>query len=706
MLPRKASDIIVFMRKFIAPFLLLSLIIVVFHSWFSSGFLTSNDFLYFSKSMIKDATFNIYAWDWHSGLDGFARFVSPYSWIFPFINFPQVVFGKLGFDWTFIERVVYFYPLLMLLIFSPILLVKYFFPKNKFYLFSVLIFSFNTYSLLLAGGEIFLALAYSLMPIVLVLFAHMIDIRDNDGFSKYKYSFIAGLVFAVQIMIDPRFAFVTVFCVVFYSIFYAIFKVGNFNKDKIKKYVYNLIFIFLIPGIIAVLLHAFWIIPSIMHGGNPVEALGVSYSTGGAVQYLSFAKLENTISLLHPNWPENIFGKVYFMRPEFLLLPVLAFASLFFISKTKDQKTNIYVLFFALLGLVGAFLAKGANDPFGAVYLWAFNHIPGFIMFRDPAKWYPLVAISYSILIPFSIWKIYEWLQSQPKFLISNFKFLIKFQNRIINLQNLFIMLITLYLILLIRPAILGQLGGMFKATVIPNDYVKLEKFLVNQPDYFRTLWIPSKQRFGYYSNNHPEMSAQVLFNVTDNQSLFKKLSEENTENLLQEASIKYVIIPYDSEKEIFLSDWKYDNLIYLQTVRETQKIPWLKQVASFGKIIVFAVPNPKGHFWSPSKTLSLAYEYINPVKYSVNIKNAKKGDIIVFAESYDVKWIAENSTFHVQSSKFDNKFNSFVLPANGNYNLRIYYTPQDYVNIGLVISGITLFVLAGGLLFLIIKKK
>jgi len=132
--------------------------------------------------MIKDATFNIYAWDWHSGLDGFARFVSPYSWIFPFINFPQVVFGKLGFDWAFIERVVYFYPLLLLLIFSPILLVKYFFPKNKFYLFSVLIFAFNTYSLLLAGGEIFLALAYSLMPIVLVLFANMIDIRNNDGF--------------------------------------------------------------------------------------------------------------------------------------------------------------------------------------------------------------------------------------------------------------------------------------------------------------------------------------------------------------------------------------------------------------------------------------------------------------------------------------------------------------------------------------------
>jgi hypothetical protein len=246
----------------------------------------------------------------------------------------------------------------------------------------------------------------------------------------------------------------------------------------------------------------------------------------------------------------------------------------------------------------------------------------------------------------------------------------------------------------------------MFKPTIVPEDYVRLEKFLVNKPNYFRTLWMPSKQRFGYYSNNHPEMSAQVLFNVTDNQSLFKKLSEENTEKLLQEASIKYVIIPYDSEKEIFLTDRKYDNLIYLQTLRETQKIPWLKQVASFGKIIVFAVPNPKGHFWSPYKNLSLTYRYISPVAYEVNVRNTKKGNVVIFAESYDSKWVAKYSGFTVQSSKFDDRFNSFVLPTNGSYSLKVYYTSQDYVNIGLIISVVTLVISVSSLIVLVIKKK
>jgi hypothetical protein len=87
-------------------------------------------------------------------------------------------------------------------------------------------------------------------------------------------------------------------------------------------------------------------------------------------------------------------------------------------------------------------------------------------------------------------------------------------------------------------------------------------------------------------------------------------------------------------------------------------------------------------------------------------IKNAKKGDLIVFSESYDSKWIAENTQFKIQSSKFDDRFDSFILPQDGDYSLKVYYTPQDYVNIGLVISVGTLIVSLFTLLILLFKKK
>jgi hypothetical protein len=690
------------MEKLIKPFLLLLLVITVFHAWFLPGLLSTFDFPYYSPLMMKDASIMPYAWGFHVGLDGFARFISPYSWVLPFINIPQVIFGRLGMDWGLIERITYLYPLLILLLISPVVLFKTVFPKNKFYLMAIIVFSFNTYSLLLFSGEIFVALAYCLIPLILAIFIKILS--DKNAISKTIYSIAAGLVVSLQIMFDPRVAYVTLSAVALYAVFsilYLVFSKKSRNLN-IKSSLNYFVFIIFIPGAITLLLQAFWILPSIFHGGNPVESLGAGYSSVGAVQFLSFAKLENTITLLHPNWPENIFGKVYFMRPEFLLLPVLAFASLFFIKRSETSKEKVYILFFALLGLVGTFLAKGSNDPFGGIYLWMFNHIPGFIMFRDPAKWYLLVAISYSILIPFSMWKIYEWLSDHAEFRIKDSRFINK--NKIFNMQNIFVVLVVGYLLFLIRPALLGQLGGTFKTTTIPAEYTKLEQFLSSQNNFSRTLWVPSKQRFGFYSNNHPEMSAQILFNITDNKQLMQKL--DVSEKLLQKAGVRYVIVPYDSQGEIFLSDRKYDNKVYLQTITQVKKIPWLIPISGFGKIAVFALPNAKGHFYITNQNSEISYKYISPVEYSLSVTNAKKGDIVVFAESFDGKWVAETANLKLKTEKYDGRFNSFILPGDGDYSLRVYYTPQDYVNIGVIISIISFVGTLGALIVLVIKKK
>jgi len=439
------------MAKFIKPFLLFVLIIIVFHAWFLPGTLSTFDFPYFSKLMMKDASIVPYAWGWHVGLDGFADFLSPYSWVFPLIYTPQVIFGNLlGMDWSLITRLVFLYPFLILAIISPVLLMRYVFPRSKFCLLAVIIFLFNTYGLLLASGEVFLAMAYALAPIIFVLFLQMLKIYDTKSLKKYIFPVIAGLVLSLQIMNDPRITYVTMTMVALYILAYFISHIKDLNKHSARNYIYPVVFLLLIPGITVVLLNAFWIIPSILHGGNPVEALGYSHSSVSAVNYFSFAKFEDTISLLHPNWPENIFGKVDFMKPEFLLLPVLAFVSLLFIDKLKEKKDRLYVLFFAFLGLLGAFLSKGTNDPWGVIYLWLFKYMPGFIMFRDPTKWYPLVAISYTVLIPFTIWKTYELL-SQKKF------------------KKLFVGIAVVYMLFLIRPAIFGQLNGLLKSTSVPK---------------------------------------------------------------------------------------------------------------------------------------------------------------------------------------------------------------------------------------------
>lgn len=85
----------------------------------------------------------------------------------------------------------------------------------------------------------------------------------------------------------------------------------------------------------------------------------------------------------------------------------------------------------------------------------------------------------------------------------------------------------------------------------------------------------------------------------------------------------------------------------------------------------MYGVPLLNYHFWSPSRTLSLSYEYISPVEYKLDVKNTHKGDIIVFAENFDPHWIANTVSgirYQVFSTKYQGRFNSFVLPQDGNY--------------------------------------
>ena len=296
----------------------------------------------------------------------------------------------------------------------------------QFKLLGIFIFVTNSYILLLvSGGQMGIALAYSITPLVSVSFIKI-------AVQNLKLSIITGILFSIQVMFDIRIAYITITAIILYLILHFIK-----SKETLRSSLYILIYSLVIPLGITGLLHAFWLLPLLFSGTSSInQQLGDIYTTTEAVKFFSFAKLENSLSLLHPNWPENIFGKVGFMKPEFLALPIVAYLSLLFInSKFKIQNSNSkIILFFALLGLVGAFLAKGASEPFGQVYIWLFEYVPGFVMFRDPTKWYLFIAISYAVLLPFSVWKIWEKMSGKSLF------------------KNLFLILIILYLLFLIRP--------------------------------------------------------------------------------------------------------------------------------------------------------------------------------------------------------------------------------------------------------------
>ncbi|MCL4353593.1 hypothetical protein M1615_03980 [Patescibacteria group bacterium] len=744
--------------KIVPIIIFILLLFLSFRSWFNTNSVIAyGDYPFFWKSWLgrfsTNYTIPFSAWAPSSGLGGEMIFLlgsAPYDFI------TGIALSVFRDNWNLVQRVVWLWPFLLISAATSYYLAKKILAGNKFVIFAPFIFVFNTYILMVVGGGQIagVGLAYSISPLVLIMFIKLINSftlhpqNFKSQTSNLKSQTLAGLVLAIQVMFDPRIAYITMAAAGLYwflSLFLLVkqepvlldkFKNQNskikITAQKLKVFIYSFIFVFMVPIIAASLLHAFWLLPFFLYHQNPIQQLGSAYSTVRAVKYFSFARFEQAISLLSPYWPENIFGKVGFMRPEFLILPILAFSSLLFVTSSKiknqksklqfkiqdfnnnsaiEQSSNKTVIFFALLGLIGAFLAKGAQEPLGQVYLWLFDHFPGFIMFRDPTKWYTLVALSYSILIPFTLWKIYEYLNAKIKSQKSKVKI-----TRYI--PSLFLILTALYLILLIRPALFGQLTGTFKSRKVPHDYVKLEKFLSSQKTFSRTFWVPTTQRFGFYDTLHPEVSAQAFFNLYNYSRLLKKIRTSDTEKLLREAGVKYVIVPDDSQREIFLTDRKYNNKLYLQTINELKKIKWLRELhcglrtadCGFGRIAVFEVPRPKSLFWLKSKVKSqkskAEYKEINPTKYEVKVSNAKKGDLLVFSESYDKYWIAKSPISNLQSQTYDGLFNSFRLSKNGSYSLEIYYAPQKWVDIGLIISGLSFFSVIAYIIFGLRRRK
>jgi len=278
----------------------------------------------------------------------------------------------------------------------------------------------------------------------------------------------------------------------------------------------------------------------------------------------------------------------------------------------------------------------------------------------------------------------------------------------ILNKKNNFIgtsiqIIFLLYFWWLLHPLFIGQSVGTLHHSDIPQEYIQVKDFLVNQQTFYRVLWIPVPPKYVFYTDIQRSVSAQELLNIYNQKELLNKFKAKDTEKLLQEANVRYVIIPDDTEKQIYITDRKYDNSKYNELVKTLSIIPWLKRLKSFGNVIVFQVPDQKDHFWIDSPKAKVSYKAISPVEYKVDISNAKKGDRLVFAEGFDPHWVAKiiSSKYKVPSIKYDKLLNSFILPEGGNYTLDVYYTPQKWVNIGIWISLGTLVLAIGSLIIL-----
>lgn len=604
----------------------------------------------------KSLPSSTFTWNSHKGIDLGGNYSST-LWIDTSAQVLPTFLIQRGIPSLIVQKLVFFFPFLALAFFGSIFLFKTLFPeKDKVRFLVPLIFGLNTYILMVVGGgQMGIGLAYALAPLVLAAF-----IRSSQTL-RIRNQFVTGLLLALQVFFDLRLALLTVGI----AFLYCLFHLG----PNLKKYLK----IFVPPFFIVLGIHFYWLLPMVLVRR---AALPMGHGEAGWVEFLSFANFSDSFSLLHPNWPENIFGKIYFMRPEFLVIPLLAFASLLFMSKLGRQ-TKKNLLFLALLGLIGAFLAKGSRAPWGSLYLWLFGNLPGMSAFRDPTKFYLLTAIAYSLLIPFTLGEMINKIKKKTvvKYLILG-AFLV-------------------YWLFTIRPAYLGQLGGLFQIKAVPQEYQALKDFIVGQPDFFRTLWLPKRHCFAFYDNNHPAIESPELFSAEE----------------LAVMGVKYVIIPYDTEGDIFVEDRKYDPEKRLALEKELDQLPWLKKVKLADKIAVYKTPGYRDHFFlEESDEAQIEWVMINPTKYQVKIQGAKEPISLIFSETYDELWQAKVGEETIPPEKYAyrqtgnqemynyHSLNRFSINRTGDFEIVVEYTAQRYLDYGLIVSLGTLALVFAGL--------
>lgn len=607
-----------------------------------------------------------------------------------YYQFTGRIFGAI-LPWVLIEKLFWFLPLLGITIFSSYRLTKS--------LIGSLIYTTNTYVLMIiGGGQLGVALAYGIAPLVLQLFFDIFPyVTKRLSRKLFERAILAGMAFALQVLIDMRIAYLTAGIIVFWYL-WELFHLGMQKQFPFR----SISVVFLSVLLTTVVLNLFWILPLLQVGISGVAAVQHMYGSVVGAKFFSFADFSNTIAFLHPNWPENLFGKVYFMRSEFLLIPMLAFSSILFLGRNRvdvggkdgaeGKMTNSTLVFFVLVGLIGAFLAKGFNPLFENVYQLFFTSVPGFSMFRDPTKFYLLIAISYSVLIPFVL------------------KMLDKRITKIGHL-HLVSLLFLMYWFTLLNPVWTGKVGGLFHPVPVPSEYIQLTSNLANQKTFFRTFWIPQRDVYGFFSNTHPAIDSASELRIGSPSGVLVWLENKKNQKTLERWGVKYIILPSDTQGTLFVEDRKYSQEQKDMTQKQLDSFPWLTKKQSFsgGKIIVYQTPKYNNRFWIEDLAGNTKESFISSKQetgssFIVDVGELDSPALLIFSEKYDPSWEFQSGDKIVKSKKTHDNLNSFFLSSQSAIKGTVYYAPQNISIVGLSLTGIGL--VGIGLLYYLMRRK
>lgn len=608
----------------------------------------------------------------------------------------RIFYGFLAhfMEFRYFDRIIFLFPSVIISSIGSFLLVKKITKNTIAAIVGSFVYSYNTYILMLNTGHFTLSVAFGIGIIVFLLYQKTLETQ------RYFWALLTGLVAFIEFSYEARAFYLTAWILLFYFV-YKLLNKGNITLKMLIKD----ISLSIIPVIITVSLSLFWIV-SLFINLSSFSGIVAGRQLYGEGHF----QIQRALTTFHPFWTGShrlVWGNPQQIFWWFWLIPFLSFAGYWFNRKNK------LVIFWTAIALLGVFLTKFTSQPFTGVYLWLYQHIPGFSAFRESSKFNYFIDLGYSVLIGSLVGFVMTLKMSK----------LIK-GTLIIGISSLFLVNAI--------PVFTGELGRLLISRHIPNDYLILKDFIYKQPEFFRTLYFPRYSRWGYWDSNHPSLDTTVLINsdwrslnnyrktgleyssIEEVTSIFKNNASQD---LIDMSSVKYVIVPtMDLENEemfVFYSEPRQQYIDFLDSLSYLKRID-----IGTSELVIYENYQYKPHIYSYDGS-EVEISRISSNQFDLKFKTKGKNVKLILSEIFNPGWKIRIGNFSWWRTLFDRSYylsddfhtknefelNQFMVPEVGiGQKATLYFSPQAWINVGSIISLSTL--LLSLLALLILWKK
>jgi hypothetical protein len=514
-------------------------------------------------------------------------------------------------------------------------LIGVFFGENKRSLRMISAFSYM-YSVFLIRTIIQYSTAlttYAVFPIILGLYA--------NGLKRQKKQFYYAVLISLSLVCFSAINYTrTIIYAIAILLFLAVYVVKTDKKQLMEALKFNVLILFF-----AFLMSSWWLLPISWNTISSREFITETLTAETPKTYNAYSSYFETFRLLgshglytgYKGIPNVSFAHLYLKNNLWIigtfLLTVLSLAGLLFMPKSREKKYLLLLLVFFIPLAVGCYPSSNPSQISltGKMYLWAYDNVPLFSIFRNGYKSIAIIAFVYAVLLGYFAWSVNSFLKERFK---KTGEILHKY------LSVFFIFLVLGSISLSSFPLWSGSLfqGKNERLNFIPQYWYEFSSYINNQQLNFRNFVLPD-QYFPVYSWGIPRGDITLaLLNKPSIESYgkaigYKKFTElfyDNVSNkgifgkVLALGNIKYIIQKNDA-------DWKYYD--YTLSPEEIKKVlsgrDDLNFKNSFGEIDVYEVDDKYflPRIYSPSSLYYLADDIkVIPDIFSFDDYNIKSG--------------------------------------------------------------------------------